>query len=682
MSDPDPSQTPNPSSDPDAWNGVDPEAPTEFDPAAAFRMGAETSNTFDITGWLPPAPEEIDPLFPDHEIQGLLGRGGMGAVYKGLQKSLDRAVAIKVLPPEMAEADPSFAARFEREAKAMARLEHANIVTIYDFGQTEAGHYYIVMEFVDGMDFHQLIHSNQLDAQGALNAVSQICDALDYAHEEGFVHRDIKPANIFINQKGIVKVGDFGLAKIVTGEGETEVAPNEPLVTMSGISLGTPVYAAPEQMDGRPIDHRADIYSLGVMFYEMLTRELPRGHFPPPSKKVEVDVRLDEVVLKAMESEPEQRYRNATEMRTAVDMVRTSEPVPAGREQGETGSSRRRLVVFGSAILALVAIGFGVWSMKERFASDSSDPTSPGDVAAVSATSPADEENIELAPRIEPSKPTGEGQTAPVQGRLRAWSQTNEVPIDLSRAEGINDFVQVIAVQYPSEWEDETCKGGWAALRSNGRIISSNGLGEDLENVTRLIQRRHSFGAVLADRSVVSFGHGKEVFQWQAPEGKEVVEASLDFGHSLAVLEDGKLCFWGRKYEEGSPDEKWPPPPSEALSEPIQSIGVTGRYAFALTREGSLFVWGKGGVIPVPEALKSNLEEAAALDSWELTVRQNGNFRLWDLEKGKINNAPFFDVFKATGLRFGPAGVLVTGESVNRRLYLREGTPQAGFAVG
>ncbi len=188
------------------------------------------------------------------------------------------------------------------------------------------------MEFVDGMDFHQLIHSNQLDAAGALNAVSQICDALAYAHGKGYIHRDIKPANIFLNYEGQVKVGDFGLAKLITpGEADPDAsaaAGPEPGLTITGTAMGTPFYSAPEQLRGMSeVDQRADIYSLGVMFYEMLTGKIPQGAFDPSSKKVAIDVRVDEVVLKAMAEEPERRYETAVELRTDVDAIRTAPDV-------------------------------------------------------------------------------------------------------------------------------------------------------------------------------------------------------------------------------------------------------------------------------------------------------------------------------------------------------------------
>ncbi|MCC6881202.1 MAG: protein kinase, partial [Verrucomicrobiales bacterium] len=163
-------------------------------------------------------------MLDGYRITALLGRGGMGAVYRGVQISLEREVAIKILPPELG-GDPEFQARFKREAKSMARLNHPSIVQIYDFGETTAGYYYLVMEYVEGSDLHRMIREGLIDVTGALNAVSQICEALQYAHEMGFVHRDIKPANIFINRQGMLKVGDFGLAKLVEGGEEGHQVP-------------------------------------------------------------------------------------------------------------------------------------------------------------------------------------------------------------------------------------------------------------------------------------------------------------------------------------------------------------------------------------------------------------------------------------------------------------------------
>ncbi len=267
----------------------------------------------------PPSPQDIARHFPQLEILELIGQGGMGIVYKARQPKLDRLVALKILPLESGK-DPAFAERFSREARALARLNHPNIIAVYDFGEAE-GLFYFLMEFVDGLDLRQLEQSRQLTAEQALAIVPKICDALQFAHEEGIVHRDIKPGNILIDRKGRVKIADFGLAKLL---GST--APDLTL-TGSGRLMGTPHYMAPEQID-RPqeVDHRADIYSLGVVFYEMLTGELPVGRFAAPSQRVQVDVRLDDVVLRALENKPERRYQHASEVKTDVESITGSPP--------------------------------------------------------------------------------------------------------------------------------------------------------------------------------------------------------------------------------------------------------------------------------------------------------------------------------------------------------------------
>jgi predicted Ser/Thr protein kinase/type II secretory pathway pseudopilin PulG len=274
--------------------------------------------------------------FPQLEILELLGRGGMGAVYKTRQKNLDRLVALKVIPPEAAK-DATFAERFAREARALARLNHPNIVTVYDFGQ--AGDvYYLLMEYVDGVNLRHAQQASRLAPQEALAIVPQICDALQYAHDQGVVHRDIKPENILLDRAGHVKIADFGLAKML-GKG-----PDDFTLTGTQQVMGTPRYMAPEQIE-KPasVDHRADIYSLGVVIYEMLTGELPIGRFQPPSQKVQVDVRIDEVVLRALEKEPERRYQRASQVKT--DLATAAPPTwhtPAPAMKSAVSSSLSR----------------------------------------------------------------------------------------------------------------------------------------------------------------------------------------------------------------------------------------------------------------------------------------------------------------------------------------------------
>jgi len=269
---------------------------------------------------VPPDVAQLAPQFPQLEIIELLGMGGMGMVYKARQPRLDRFVALKILPVESAQ-HPSFAERFNREAKALAKLNHPGIVDVYDFGQT-GQYYYFIMEYVDGMNLRRLLNDQPVTPRQALDIVVQICTALQYAHDKGVVHRDIKPENILINKEGQVKIADFGLAKLLG------TAPDTAL-TMSQAAMGTFNYMAPEQRENaQKVDHRADIYSLGVVFYEMLTGEVPMGRFEPPSKRVQVDVRLDEVVLRALEREPARRYQQVSEVKTGVEMITSTMPAP------------------------------------------------------------------------------------------------------------------------------------------------------------------------------------------------------------------------------------------------------------------------------------------------------------------------------------------------------------------
>lgn len=283
--------------------------------------GAATAPASPASRFTPPKPAQLAPYFPQLEVLDLVGHGGMGAVYKARQRGLDRLVALKILPPDVAT-DPTFAERFGREARTLARLNHPNIVGIHDFGRA-GDFYYLIMEYIDGITLRQAIDTGELTPKEALAIVPQICDALQYAHDEGVVHRDIKPENVLLDRRGRAKIADFGLARLL------RQLPEDQSLTGTHQVMGTPRYMAPEQMEGsRDVDHRADIYSLGVVFYEMLTRELPLGRFPPPSRKVQVDVRLDDVVLRTLEKEPQRRYQHASELKRDVESISGIAPFP------------------------------------------------------------------------------------------------------------------------------------------------------------------------------------------------------------------------------------------------------------------------------------------------------------------------------------------------------------------
>jgi len=325
--------------EPDSGGGLRPEEPPPRVPSRAAGP------------WTPPTPEELAELLPQYRIVALLGRGGMGAVYKGEQATLERPVAIKLLPAELA-ADGQFIARFRREARTLARLQHPGIVAVYDFGQTPEGHLYFVMEYVDGTDLHRVLHGPGLKPGQALELIGQVCDALQYAHRQGVIHRDIKPANILLNMEGRAKLGDFGLARPLTGELHD--------ITSTNVVMGTPDYMAPEQRVGLA-DHRADIFALGVMLYEMLTGRTPRGVFEPPSKKVAVDVRIDQVVLKALQSEPELRYQHVSELKIDLDRIRTTRAVPIATPRPKRrGENAKPYFVAAAAGFVALAGGLGL----------------------------------------------------------------------------------------------------------------------------------------------------------------------------------------------------------------------------------------------------------------------------------------------------------------------------------
>jgi serine/threonine protein kinase len=332
--------------------------------AARLLQATQTDTSPEVRGkhaFTPPAPSELASKFPQLEILGLIGKGGMGAVYKARQRQLERVVALKILPPGIGD-DPAFAERFTREAKAMARLNHPGIVTIYDFG-CAGGLFFFLMEFIDGVSLRQLMEMGRVSPREALAIVPQICDALQYAHDQGIVHRDIKPENLLLDRQGRVKVADFGLAKLVgsaavagaqlrtSGESGVPAAeagiPGAASNLTEGKVMGTPRYMAPEQVEHpAAVDHRADIYSLGVVFYQMLTGEMPDRPIQLPSKRVQIDVRLDEVVLRTLEREPACRYQQVGQLKTAVETITQS----AGADPGTKGLGTDPKPLSGSGV--------------------------------------------------------------------------------------------------------------------------------------------------------------------------------------------------------------------------------------------------------------------------------------------------------------------------------------------
>lgn len=307
-------------------------------------------------------------MFPGYEFQGLIACGGMGAVYAAVQRSLDREVAFKVLPREFGN-DAAFRAGFETEAKAMARLNHPNLIGVYDFGNAD-GMLYIVMEYVPGQSLFHSAHGVAIDPGEVVRLITGICHGLAHAHKHGIIHRDIKPANILLDLQAEPKIGDFGLARPV----ENKAAEGEEI-------FGTPHYTAPEVVHSPyQVDHRADIFSVGVMLHELLTGRLPADDPRSPSAIAHCDPRFDNVVRRATDPNPENRYTSADDiiadlqkiattpgpriLQTAVRThPRANRALPPGQRPGprrpikvKTSSSSPALVTF----IILLLIGAGV----------------------------------------------------------------------------------------------------------------------------------------------------------------------------------------------------------------------------------------------------------------------------------------------------------------------------------
>jgi|GEM_PF-2580139 len=543
-----------------------------LDPAALFGLNADESPSSE---WEPPSPAEVAKLFPQWHMNGMLGRGGMGAVYHLHQPDLDRDVAIKLLPIE-ASRDERQVERFRREARTLAKLRHPGIVALYESGITPAGHFYFVMEHVNGCPLSDLIAAGKLDVARAIEVVRQVCDALAYAHEQGVIHRDIKPSNILIDSAGQVKVADFGLARLDRGSDSDAMT-----LSHTGAFMGTPAYTAPEQArDAAHVDHRADLYSLGVLLYEMLTGELPRGVFQPPSRKAGSDARLDEVVQRALQERPEDRYQAAAELKQDVTSVsgapaRAAQPAP------------RRFpwaAVLTVVLLIGAALMFGSWLIiRSTFESLESgkqkipvrvvevppvakNPNPPVPPVKVVNTPP-----VQIRPAAKPDKPliTPSPPSPPTPGpsKVRVWS------IDpLSPA--LHPPPSLASV----EWQDAVLLSqGGAALLKDGTVVmwheSSPGKEHRLTFPEPIIRLAATFNEAVA-RSQASTSYLLPSEMSGSPRQLTTDEAQRFPTDSQA-----------------RPISATELPSSSSLSEPAQVIAIEG-ISLAHDRNGKAVLWG------------------------------------------------------------------------------------------
>jgi serine/threonine protein kinase len=352
-----------------------------------------------------PSVEEMAALLPQYAIEKLAAFGGMGAVYRARQVSLDRLVAIKILPPEFGRQE-DFADRFKSEARAMAKLNHTHIVGVYDFGITKEGHLYLVMEWVEGQTLHTLIQKGSLPVRKAANLAMQLCEALAFAHHHKILHRDIKPGNIMISEDDQVKVADFGLARPITGEAEEN-------------PFGTPDYAAPEILGKGAVDQRADIFAAGVVLYEMLTGRVPQQPRRSVKEFAPLSPRWDELIDKAMHAEPAQRFQDVAEFRARIAQLinQAAEAVSVVAVEEDASNAKgmlkpRNLALMGAAVVVIGIVAGVVFKggpapeppKKQEVVSDrpAPDESKKQPAKATEKESAKKKEAVDVVPVVEP----------------------------------------------------------------------------------------------------------------------------------------------------------------------------------------------------------------------------------------------------------------------------------------
>lgn len=319
------------------------------------------SDSLEPVVFVAPDPAELAPLFPGYEIQGLIATGGMGAVYCAVQKSLDRKVALKILPRELSK-DAGFCAGFEAEAKAMARLNHPNLIGVFDFGEVN-GMLFIIMEYVPGKSLFHSANGLAIDPAEVIRLVVGICQGLAHAHANGILHRDIKPSNVLLDQSAMPKIGDFGLAR-----------PIDRQVIEGELVYGTPHYTAPEVVESpRSVDQRADIFSVGVLLHELLTSKLPADDQRPASLIAHCDVRFDDIIRRATQQLPAARYANARDMANDLQAIaaspvaasfRRNAPAPVYAAQAKEKSSNTVTPYFVAAAIVIAIAAYAYNSRK------------------------------------------------------------------------------------------------------------------------------------------------------------------------------------------------------------------------------------------------------------------------------------------------------------------------------
>ena len=460
------------------------------------------------TGFVAPEPSELAPLFPGYDIHDLIATGGMGAVYRAVQKSLDRTVALKILPMEFSE-DAEFCAGFAAEAKAMARLNHPNLISVYDFGSVN-GMLFIVMEFVPGKSIYHSANGVAIDPLVVIRLVTGICHGLAHAHENGILHRDIKPSNILLTTNAEPKIGDFGLARPIERKSEA-----------GEMIFGTPGYTAPEVMEApQSVDHRADLFSVGVLLHELLTGKLPKADERSASMISGCDIQFDPIIRRAIDPETANRYTSAAEIASDLQSIASSPvtgpmakagatpsgraPRPAAPRHAPATQARRKLINVSwiGPVIALAVIGYCIHTFLTRepkmivIVDQAASSSTAANAKEISESKEIPDSNVSLAPISRLPAPDVPPVVAPkrdgnmtsdkmtpfeyglfVKGKPEAWSigKDGSVAGTLSHA-GMADACRISGLPFPAEFRLHIARKGWLGwVPCDGGISSGNG---------------------------------------------------------------------------------------------------------------------------------------------------------------------------------------------------------------
>jgi len=566
--------------------------------ARGHNLAKERRRTIEVD---PPASAELEELFAGKfAIAELLGHGGMGAVYRAQQCRIDRPVAIKLLP--FRNDDPEYIERFLREAKALGKLSHPNIVTLIDYGEA-GGYFYMVMEYVEGGDLGKRLSSGPLPEAETVRVLTQICQALDYAHSSGVIHRDIKPGNILLGEDGTVKLVDFGLAKGINADDR------DLNLTWANEMMGTPNYMAPEQgVNPLTADHRADIFSLGVLTYEMLTGTLPSGNFPLPSKTSSVSRRWDPFVLKAMASDPNLRFDRASQMEKKLRSI--------------LDNNRNPLLLFSLVASVVLVIGLVMFFKEEPAASPTTQPT--GRVVAFGSNLHGQVTKLGSLERDDIIAVAANDEFNPNHCFALALAVTGEV-ISLGDAplppEGLKN-VTSIAVG----------RAHCLALTIDGEVIAWGyddlPPPQELPRIKQIAAAEQLSAALSTEGEIFVWGNttlgNKIVFEKDI--NKDIVEIAAAPNAVFGLKENGEVILRG---EKDVPALNYRTP-----DQPLTTISAGQEFGMALKHNGQLWEWGWSEIGEVPTDDGKGFDQIICGPETSVIRRTNGHWEAW----GKISS--------------------------------------------